>query len=95
MKTKLYMFYDQTAEQVVGVIMQHKAPAAAIRDFHSVLGNPETMPGRYPEHYDLIELGELETDNGDITPTNKTIATGYSWKEARDREQAPALVKQA
>lgn len=84
---KLYQLYDLKAESVGGPIMAQKAPGPAIRDFHSVLANPETQPGRYPQDFNLIQIGEQDETTGRIIDTEVVIvATGEAWVQQRNLE---------
>lgn len=87
-KTKLFQIFDRTAESVGGPIMASRIPAPAIREFHTILGDPNTMPGKYPEQYELREVGEQDETTGEITGgPPKTITTGEAWIEQQQRNR--------
>lgn len=89
-KTKLYQMYDNESETVVGPIVADRRHPGAIRTFYEVIGNPETFPGKYPNHFDLRYLGDQETDTGEITPNKRpeVIARGTTWVEAKRAMEA-------
>lgn len=80
-KNKLFQVYDRKAEMVVGPIMTYNRAGPAVRDYHGLLNNKETQPGRYPEDYDLLEIGEQDDATGAITSQIKVVATGEAYKE--------------
>lgn len=84
-RTKLYQVYDLKAESVAGPVMAQKNDGPAIRDFHSILQNPETMPGRHPHDFNLIQIGEQDEETGVIEDTTvRIVATGSGWKLAQE-----------
>ena len=79
-KTKLYTLLD-TEAGLTGPIMQHRREAPAIRDFHAILDMKETNPGRYPEQFTLVCIGEMDDETGQLsayTPP-EVVATGAEW----------------
>ena len=85
-KTKLYTLLD-TEAGLTGPNMQHRREAPAIRDFHTVLGMKETNPGRYPEQFKLVCIGEMNDETGQLsayTPP-ETITTGAEWLATNER----------
>lgn len=88
-KNELYQLYDKTARSVAGPIMMQKHAAPAIRDFHSILANTDTMPGRYPEQFDLLHVGTQDEETGTLAAVEpRPVATGAAWREARLAEEA-------
>lgn len=69
--TKLYQLYDKTAQATGGPIMAEKHDAVAIRHFTAVLKNTETLPGKYPEHFELWCIGEENEETGLIVPNGE------------------------
>lgn len=80
--TNLYQMYDLEAQAVAGPIIIEKRDAPAIRAFYSVLQNADTLPGKYPEHFELRKIGEQDEETAQLT-THKPdcIATGRAWLE--------------
>lgn len=94
MITKLFQFYDRTAESVTGPIITSHREGPAIREFHSVLANKNQGPGQYPDQFDLIQIGEQDTDTGIIKPvirndkaTTEVVATGKRWREEQETQR--------
>lgn len=87
--TRLYQMYDLLAEAGAGPILSEKRDGPAIRAFNSVLENKNTLPGQYPDHFELRFLGEQDDQtsfiNALIVP--QTIATGRAWKASKDEPQ--------
>lgn len=81
--------YDTEAESVAGPIIIEKRDAPAIRAFYAVLANTETLPGKYPEHFQLRHVGTQDEETAEITgrpPTN--VATGTAWLQQKDEPHA-------
>lgn len=88
----LYQLYDLTARSVAGPIMIEKRDAPAIRLFHSLLANPDTQPGRYPDDFELRLIGEQNEYTSQITALDpQTVATGAGWVEQQRRLQQERL----
>ena len=86
-KTNLYALYDDEAQTVVGPIFAEVRHAPAVRMFNELLADPNTLPGKYPEHFRLIWVGILETEEAIITPHQKpeTLLAGKQWLETKRR----------
>lgn len=80
--TNLYQMYDTEAQSVAGPIIIEKRDAPAIRAFYAVLRNADTLPGKYPEHFELQIVGQQDEETGKITAgVVGVIATGKAWLE--------------
>lgn len=86
--TNLYQMYDNEAEAVAGPLISEKRDAPAIRMFHSVLANDKTLPGQYPEHFELRKVGEQDEETAQLTATTPPhiVATGAAWLEQQHRD---------
>lgn len=93
--TRLYQIYDLTAQAAAGPIMAFRIDAAAIRAFNAVLVNKETLPGQYPDQFELRLLGEQDDQSSNIEPKvpPQIIATGSAWSAAQTEDLH--LVKEA
>lgn len=89
---QLYQLYDTEAQMAGGPIMAVPRANPAIREFHTVLADQNTQPGRYPEHFELRYLGNQNEETGEITPQSPptVVATGIQWVEANRRSQQAA-----
>lgn len=86
--TRLYQLYDLTAQAVAGPIVSEKKDAPAIRAFTTVLEDKNTMPGRYPEQFELRLIGTQDEETSQINAlVPQTIATGAAWKEAQNHRK--------
>lgn len=89
MIVKLFQIFDTTAMQVGGPIMAAARAEAVIREFREVLASPNTTPGKYPEDFVLLEIGEQNISTGELTPCDpKTIDTGRVWLRMKERASA-------
>lgn len=86
---KLFQVYDNVAMTVAGIIMASTRAEAVIRNFTELLENKDTQPGKYPEDYSLIELGEQNQDTGELIPCDpKIVYTGRVWLRLKERATA-------
>lgn len=58
---RLYSVYDVKAE-AYGPLMAVKADAVAVREFGNLVLDPQSMVGKYPDDYELHELGGFHDD---------------------------------
>ena len=86
---QLYQLHDRESGIVGGPIMAAHRAAPAIREFHAVLADKDTQPGKYPEHFVLLRVGEQDEETGQITGgPPEVVTTGEAWLHAqqpRDR----------
>lgn len=90
MRKKLYAVYDTVAGELFGGIVQEPREAPAIRAFYDALGAQGSPLASHPDDYNLLELGELDTETGLILPvlgqSPITVATGRQWRETVSQE---------
>ena len=81
MQLKAFALRDQKAE-VFGTPFFLKTHGEAERTFRELVANDQTMPGKYPEDYDLYYLGEYNDQKGLISPvdTPQHLIKGVSVK---------------
>ena len=86
-KTNLYVLYDDEAGTVVGPVFAEIRHAPAVRMFNELLADPNTLPGKYPEHFRILWVGVLETEQVLITPNERpeTLHSGKLCLEARKK----------
>lgn len=81
----LYQMYDNLAQSVAGPIIIEKRDAPAIRAFHGVLANKDTLPGQYPDNFELRHIGVQDEETAQLTVMQpQTIATGTQWRTERE-----------
>lgn len=90
-RIRLYQMYDKQAGIVSGPILAVNRDAAAIRAFNDVLAQKDSDPGRYPEDFELLLIGEQDQESGAIVAWNpsghqEVIATGAEWLAAQERQ---------
>lgn len=84
MTTRLYQMYDLTAQATSGPIISEKRDGPAIRAFSAVLANKETLPGQYPDQFELRLVGIQDEETGQIDAgIPYTVATGRQWNETQ------------
>jgi hypothetical protein len=77
---KLYVIYDEKAENVLGQILTSPRAAAATRQFTELLNSKETIVGQHPADFTLLEIGSIDLTTGIITPDNpELIYSGKKW----------------
>lgn len=64
----LYSIYDRKAAYYLPVFQQ-RAHADAERQFIELVTSSETPISRYPADYDLVCLGQIDLESGQIVPT--------------------------
>lgn len=67
MLQKLFSIYDLAA-QAYSPPFVASTLGIAIRSFTEVLSNPQSSPGKYPADFQLMELGEIDLNLGQIAP---------------------------
>lgn len=63
---KLYAILDTAATNILGGIHLFPRDEAALRFFRDLVGDPQTMMGRHPKDHNLLCVGELDEENGNI-----------------------------
>lgn len=54
----------------------------AKRDFHALVNDPGTMPGKYPADFSLFSIGTYDASSGTLTPETPTkVADGDQMKQ--------------
>lgn len=56
----MYIVYDNKAEMSVGPILLHETEAVAVRAFDQLCDHPETDVHKYPDDFELRELGHFD-----------------------------------
>lgn len=84
---KLYMLFDLSSMSAVGNVFTAISDPPAIRSFHDILQDKNSICGQHPEDFDLILVGDQD-DTGRINgvfgdPGYITIATGRQFKAAQ------------
>lgn len=86
MRKFIYMLHDRVGGQLIGQCWIDASDGAAIREFHDVLANPQTSPGRHPADYDLVRLAEVDVEELTITMAQEDGDTGYAIHIARGKD---------
>lgn len=89
---KIFQLYDTNARTVTGPMLQSENAAPFIREFKRLLGDKNTDVGKFPEDFELRELGEQETETGELYPiTPKTLYSGQQWLLDQNNGMTSAL----
>jgi len=65
--SKLFAAYDRKAQYYLPVF-QARSEAEAIRSFSEAVISSDSNVSRYPAEYDLVFLGDMDMETGEITP---------------------------
>lgn len=96
----IYSIWDKKAEAFIGALGIHKHPAAAQREFASILANEKSGLGKYAEDFELVCLGYmnmdghiaglvdtyLTKDQTEAKLSRTVIMTGSQWKATQPTE---------
>lgn len=86
----IYAIRDIVAQMLTGGLYLHKHEASAIRFFGDVAADPQSLIGKHPEDFELIQLGYLSIKD-EIIPSTKTVLTGTVWKATQNGASENAL----
>ncbi|AXL14728.1 nonstructural protein [Microviridae sp.] len=77
MKTKAFAIYDSKTEAYLPPFFVEHA-GSAIRSFTDACNKDDHEFGKHPEDYTLFELGEYDSDTGQMSPydAKKSLITG-------------------
>lgn len=81
---KLYAVIDTLAQDITGTVITLRNDAEAIRFFTDILSSNDNNVARHPLDHQLVCMGEIINDNGDIYladahGTNTLVMTGEQW----------------
>ena len=91
----LYAIRDNVAGQIQGGVHLHSQDAPAVRFFRDLAADPQTLIARHLADYDLLILGTIDEESGEILPMAngpQVILTGAALKAAG--EAADSLQRQ-
>lgn len=77
---KLYSIYDKKAKATMG-IFETTNDLVAIRDFSQVCSNKDSQIAKFAEDYQLLCLGEIDTNTGAIIPEVRVIAQAQEYAQ--------------
>lgn len=89
MQQNIYAAYDRKAQYYLP-LFQTRSDAEAIRSFTEAVVGSETNVAKYPADYDLIGLGSIDMETGQIEPAwpVRLIINGLVALEAAHAERA-------
>jgi len=75
---KIYALYDRKAGYYLP-IFQMRGDTDAIRQFSEIVTQSDTPVSKYPADYDLVSLGYIDMETGQIEPTYpcETLINGF------------------
>lgn len=84
MRRGIYVIRDTKAANIIGRPMLESHNAVAVRSFTEVMQNRDesNIIRKYPDDFELVCLGTLESDNETITPRVEIILTGRALYDA-------------
>lgn len=74
---KIFTIYDSKANSFLQPFYCPNQ-SVAIRHFAHAANDPSTDIGRYPEDFNLHEIGTFDTDSGDLAITTPAISHGMA-----------------
>lgn len=85
---RIYAIRDNVAE-AFGPLMTFPHDAPAIRAFSDVAADPNTQVGRHPSDFELVELGILDDQAGEVVAQvpARTVITGVVWQASQAEAQ--------
>lgn len=84
----VYAIRDKVAGMLIGGLYVHKHDAAAIRFFSEAAKQPESMIGKYPADFELVQCAIVDNDgnfygldpSGNLTKLSARVTlTGEAW----------------
>lgn len=88
---RMYQVYDLEAGLVSGPIMTEHNDTVAVRHFKSIFTIPNSMPQKYPEHFELRCLGVQDEESGAISVHNPHITIYDGNNYLADIEKSAAI----
>lgn len=82
----LYAIIDLLAEDVVGIIQQHRHEATAVRFFSDVASQEGTVVAKHVNDHALVRLGYI-SEALTLIPDYAVVITGATWAAARAASQ--------
>lgn len=80
----IYAIRDNVAEQIIGTLIMLKHEAAAVRSFGDIASMPESIVGKHPADFDLVQLGYI-THTHQLEPDYRLVITGAAWLAAQEK----------
>lgn len=92
---ELYIIHDSEANYA-GQVMQFRNDKEAMRIFFATLAGAEknSVMHAHPEHFQLLHIGQLSEDTGEILHTQLTqVTNGSVWRELQQQQREMAVVQ--
>lgn len=61
----------------------------AIRDFADLANNPDTVVGRHPGDFKLVQVGEFDDQVGGLVPSGQLVSLGFASDHVLKTEVVP------
>lgn len=74
MVLKMFSVYD-VASELYGTPFFMQSKGEAVRAFTSLVNDGSTMPGKYPEQFKLMQLGEFDNESGEVRQGNEEVVS--------------------
>lgn len=88
MTRNIYALRDTVADEFTPGLLTFTNDAAAARMFTDALQDKQSALGNHPGDYQLLEIGQLETTTGVLTPqAPRLVLTGEQWLLAQQQEK--------
>lgn len=97
MRKGIYAIYDNKAQSILGILWMVSHIAVAIRTFTDYARAENSNIPKYPQDYDLIQLGTLSEDEKTVIstpPADQIVMTGEALIAAISANGRPATHEQ-
>lgn len=78
----IYAIWDNVADDILGSLHIHKHEAAAIRFYGDIATLQDSIIGKHPEDFDLVQLGHINK-HGRLVGEFRQVLTGVQWAAAQ------------
>lgn len=93
MKTKLFAIYDVKADSYASPFTM-PTNGMAIRGFVDLAKDPQTMIGKHPEDYKLVQIGSFDDESGRVVSEDVFTSLGFA-SEYLNQENAVVAAARA
>lgn len=88
---QLYILQDTIATETMGAPFPARTLLQAIRQFNTILANPQTMPGQHPADFVLLEIGAMDPDTGKLYTNDelpRIVMTGDDFLREQQNDKS-------
>lgn len=86
MRRGLYVIYDTTAQDIIGLVQLHKHDTVATRMFQDIYNMEGSSLAKHPDDYELVCIGTLSDDGLTIDPEQRVVITAKTLQTLQQQE---------